>query len=233
MFWKGLKRGETRSRLTALVEVAEKAQSRDLELRLAEALREYESAYYAKVSNGLDQNAEQAKQIVTQARTFINESRLAYAICRPILNHVMHWPSWSKRPDFHQYANGPFRYLDGEHNTGEDTQTTVVKFSYFSNTYTLRLSDMGISTAGSMSDMHRYGKLELIVDDVVLGLDISRDMANEFSNWSMSDVCAFFPGPWIKDVVEMAAYIDGSKAKEREVWLNEDALNRAKAIKLP
>jgi len=37
----------------------------------------------------------------------------------------------------------------------------------------------------------------------------------------------------MKDVMEMAAYIDGSKAKEREAWFNEDALNRAKAIRLP
>ena len=81
--------------------------------------------------------------------------------------------------------------------------------------------------------MHSYGKLELIVDDVVIGLDISRDTGKEFSNWSMSDVYAFLPGPWMKDVMEMAAYIDGSKAKEREAWLNEDALNRAKAIRLP
>jgi hypothetical protein len=84
-----------------------------------------------------------------------------------------------------------------------------------------------------MSDMHSYGKLELTVDDVVLGLDISRDMGKEFSNWAMSDVYAFLPGPWMKDVIEMAAYIDGSKVKEREAWLNEDALSRAKAIKLP
>ncbi len=84
----------------------------------------------------------------------------------------------------------------------------------------------------SMSDMHSYGKLELIVDEIVLGLDISRDMGSEFSNWSMGDVYAFLPGPWMKDVIEMAAYIDGSKAKEREARLNEDALIRAKAIRL-
>src|SRR6478752_7193520 len=119
MFWKGPKRVETKDRLTALAEVAERAQSGDVELRLAEALRDYESSYYAKVSSALDQNAEQAKRIVKQARTFISESRIAYAICRPILTHVMHWPTLSKRPDFENYANGPFRYLDGEYNTGE------------------------------------------------------------------------------------------------------------------
>jgi len=162
MLWKGVKRGVTQSRLKALAEVADQAHGRDLELRLAEALREYESSYYAKVSSALDQNAEQAKQIVTQARTFISESRLAYAICRPILNHVMHWPSLSNRPDFEKNANGPFRYLGGEYNTSDNTQTTVVKFAYFSNTYTLRFLDRGIST-WSMSDMHSYGKLELIV----------------------------------------------------------------------
>src|SRR5438477_12575913 len=116
MLWKRSKDAETKNRLAALVERLDEPKSRDLEVRLAEAVRDYESSYYAKVSSGFDQNAEQAKQIVKQARTFISESRLAYAICRPILNHVMHWPSLSNRPDFEKYANGPFRYLGGEYN---------------------------------------------------------------------------------------------------------------------
>ena len=226
MFWRRSKGAETRIRLKAL-ERAVTTQSSDPELRLAEALREYESSYYAKVSRARDENAEQAKLIVKQARTFISESRLAYAICRLILNHVMHWPL--SRPDFDKYASGPFRYLDGECTSGESAKTIVVKFLYFSNTYTLRFLDEGISMLSSMSDMHSVGKLELIADEIVLGLDISRDMGIEFSNWSMSDVYAFLPGPWMKDVIEMAAYIDGSKSKEREARLNEDALSRAKA----
>ncbi len=229
MFWNKSEAAETRTRLRAL-ERAVKAESGDPELRLAEALREYESFYYAKVSSARDENAEQAKQIVKQARTFISESRLAYAICCPILNHVMHWPLF--RPDFEKFASGPFRYLEGEHKNSETTKATVVKFSYFSNYYTLRFLDEGISMASSITDMHSVGKLELIVDETVLGLDISRDTGNEFANWSMSDVYALLPGPWMKDVIEMAAYIDGSKAKERETRLNEDALNRAKGIRL-
>jgi hypothetical protein len=78
----------------------------DLEITLAETLSEYERRYYEKVSSALDQDAEQAKQIVEQARTFIRDSRLAYAICRPVLEHVKHWPSWSKRPDFHDTQTG-------------------------------------------------------------------------------------------------------------------------------
>ncbi len=109
MFWTRSKGAETRIRLKAL-ERAVTTQSSDPELRLAEALREYESSYYAKVSRARDENAEQAKQIVKQARIFISESRLAYAICCPILNHVMHWPL--SRPASENFASGPFRYLD-------------------------------------------------------------------------------------------------------------------------
>ena len=54
MFWKGPKQVDTKERLAAL---AERAQSDDAELRLAEALREYESSYYAKVSSAFDQNS--------------------------------------------------------------------------------------------------------------------------------------------------------------------------------
>ena len=201
----------------------------DPEIALAEALSAYERSYYKKVSSALDYDAEQAKRIVKQARTFIQDSRLAYAICRSVLEHVKYWPSWSERPDFHEYANGPFRYLDGKRDTGASPETTV-KFSYNSEIYTLRFFDEGISP-GATDDMHTYGKVELIIDDqTVLGLDISKDLQEEFAHWWMVNV---YPGPWMKELIEMAAYIDGTEARKREDWRNDDALKRAKAIRLP
>jgi len=83
-------------------------------------------------------------------------------------------------------------------------------------------------------DMHTHGKIELIIDDqTVLGLDISKDLEKEFAHWWMVNVYAFLPGPWMKELIEMAAYIDGTETRKREALLNDDALNRAKAIKLP
>ena len=72
----------------------------DPEKKLSEALSEYETHYYEKVKGARDQAAEEAKKIVQQAHDFIQDSRLAYALCRPVFEHVKHWPSWSKHENF-------------------------------------------------------------------------------------------------------------------------------------
>ena len=83
-------------------------------------------------------------------------------------------------------------------------------------------------------DMNTYGKLEFRSgDSLVLGIDVSKDISKEYSYWWLTDVFAFIPGPWMKDLVEMAAYIDGKTTREREQFHNNLALERAKNIKLP
>jgi hypothetical protein len=153
LFWGRSKSAKPQESLIAFRDENKAAPPPDPEIALAEALSAYERRYYEKVSSALDQDAEQAKRIVEQARTFIRDSRLAYAICRPVLDHVKYWPSWSKRPDFHKYANGPFRYLDGKNDTSANPKTTVVKFSYKSRIYTLRFFDEGM-LPGATDDMH-------------------------------------------------------------------------------
>jgi hypothetical protein len=49
----------------------------------------------------------------------------------------------------------------------------------------------------------------------------------------MRDVYALLPGPWMKELIEMAAYIDGTKERERTQWRNNDALERARGMQLP
>ena len=83
------------------------------EKKLSEVLSEYEKHFYDTVINAADHNAEEAKKVVEAARKFVSESRLGYAITRPLLEHIKYWPSWSKREDFSKYAAGPFRYIDG------------------------------------------------------------------------------------------------------------------------
>jgi hypothetical protein len=83
-------------------------------------------------------------------------------------------------------------------------------------------------------DMNTYGKLEFRSgDSLVLGIDVSKDISKEFSHWWLTDVFAFIPGLWMKDLVEMAAYIDGKSTREREQFHNNLAVERAKNIRLP
>jgi hypothetical protein len=203
------------------------------ETTLSEALSRYQTEYYEKVSTALDKDAEEAKRIVREARRFIEESRLAYSICRPVLEHVKYWPSWSTREGFDEYCNGPFRYFSGSNNSGEKPSITVVTFSYNSRLYTLRLVDEGMHSWAS--DANCYGKLEFrSAKGLVLGLDVSQDLAKgDLAHWWLTDVYAFVPGPWMKDLIEMAAHIDGIRTREYNISSNRDALERARNIILP
>jgi hypothetical protein len=207
----------------------------DAEKELAEALSRYETEFYKKISSASDEKADRAKKVVEQARTFIRDSRLAYAICRPLLEHVQYWPSWSKHKNFQKYVQGPLRYIDGYNETRTESKpsTTVVTFSYNSTVYTIRFVDNGMFS-WAPEDTNTYGKLELITGDkTVLGLDVSKDLSKEFDHWRMVDVYAFLPGPWMKEIIEIAAYIDGTNTREREMRRNNDAIERAKGINFP
>jgi hypothetical protein len=205
----------------------------DPEKQLSAALSEYEKHFYDKVRAAPDRDAEEAKRVVAEARRFVSESRLGYALARPLLGHIKYWPSWSKRDDFGNYANGPFKYIDGSH-SDQKPKTTVVSFTYNSIGYTLRFIDEGMFEWAS-DDMNAYGKLELIKDErVVLGINVSEDLSKgDAAYWGMTDVYALRPGPWMKDLIEMGAYIDGMEDQKLQQWQNNDAIARAKQIALP
>ena len=205
----------------------------DPEKKLSEALSEYETYFYEKVRNALDQSAEEAKAVVTQARAFLMESRLAYAICRPVLEYVKYWPSWSEK--YSGGTNGPFRYIDSRRDdSNPKSKIAVVDFSYNSAPFTLRFIDEGMPIWDT-EDMNSYGKVELIVNGkTVLGLDISKDESKgDLAHWRMSNVYALLPGSWMRKLIEMAAYIDGNTTREHSQRANKDALERAAGIQLP
>jgi hypothetical protein len=231
MFWHSKPKPQPESLIAFLDE--KKKPPLDPEKALSKALSEYETHYYKKVSNALDSGAEEAKKVVSQARDFITNSRLAYALCRPVFEHVRHWPSWSKHEDFQKYCNGPFRYIDGSYEPSAKPKTTIVTFSYNSSIYTLKFIDEGMFEWAT-DDMNTYGKLEIIIaDKTVLGLDVKKDISNDLAHWWLTDVYALLPGPWMKELIEMAAYIDGARARESAEFHNRDALERAARIKLP
>jgi hypothetical protein len=234
MLWRSKSRSKQEQQASALSfdRYTDEVPKPDPEKSLSEALSQYQSQYYEKISNALDKDAEEAKRVVREAREFITNSRLAYSICRPVFEHVQHWPSWSTHTNFTKYCAPPFRYIDGSY-SGEKPKTTVVTFSYNAKPYTLRFVDEGMFPWAT-DDMNTYGKLEFRSgDSLVLGLDVSKDLSKEFGHWWMTDVFAFIPGPWMKDLIEMAAYVDGKQTREREQFQNNAALERAKNIKLP
>ena len=200
---------------------------------LAQSLRDYETLFYKKASSAFDEGAEKAKAVVAGAKTLISESRLDHSLTRSLLEHVRHWPSWSKHSNFSDYCSPPFGYIGGSAGNEVGSKTTVVDFTYNGAPHTLRFIEEGMS-AWSPEDANLYGKVELVSDDkTVLGLDVSYDLGKgDAAFWRMTDVYAFLPGPWIKLLIEMAGHIDGKKNRETEAFSNKDALERVKNIKL-
>jgi hypothetical protein len=233
MFWRSTsKPKQEQEARVSLDKYESEGPNPDPEKNLSEALSQYQAQYYEKISNALDKDAEEAKRVVQEAREFITNSRLAYSICRPVFEHVQHWPSWSTHANFAEYCTPPFRYISGSYSS-QNPKTTVVTFSYDARPYTLCFVDEGMAPWAT-DDMNTYGKLEFRSgDSLVLGIDVSKDISKEFSHWWLTDVFAFIPGPWMKDLVEMAAHIDGKRTLERERSHNNLALERAKNIKLP
>jgi hypothetical protein len=117
-------------------------------------------------------NAE--RKVVEQARAFIRDSRLGCAICRQLLEHVEHWPSWSKLKEF-EYVNGagvppdrPFRYIDGSYATDNETKKTNISCNV-----ALQLIDEGVFPWGEMQML--AAKVKLVVEDkTALGLGAIR-----------------------------------------------------------
>jgi hypothetical protein len=126
MFWQSkLKpKQEQEARVPSLDRYEGEGPKPDPEKNLSEALSQYQTQYYEKISNALDEDAEEAKRVVREAREFITNSRLAYSICRPVFEHVQHWPSWSTHANFAKYCAPPFRYISGSYSS-EKPKTTV------------------------------------------------------------------------------------------------------------
>jgi hypothetical protein len=230
-FWKRKKEVVADISVEPAVEVNEAAQP-DPEKALAEALSRYERYQYERVTGAADQSATEARDIVRKANEFVSESRISYALCRAVYDHVQHWPPWSRHDDFSKYCVSPFEYIDEASDSGKKPSTTTVTFSYLGQRYTIRLIDEDMFSWAD--DSNCYGKMELLVaDEVVLGLDVAKDISRDYSYWGATNVFALVPGPWMKELVEMAAHIDGTRARERQSDNDRDALRRASRIRLP
>ena len=156
------------------------------------------------------------------------------ALAPTLLEHIKHWPSWSKREDFDKWVGFPCKFVDGT--TGEISETFVVTFEYNSTIYTVRFSeDQRRSWATAEVDMNLYGKAKLITDDqVVLGLNVYYNMEKgDAARWKWMNVFGFIPGPWMKDLIEIAAHIEQSDRARSQQFGNEDVLARADGIVLP
>ena len=84
-------------------------------------------------------------------------------------------------------------------------------------------------------DNMNEGTVHLYRDEQeVIGLDIFYESwKGDAANWRWSNVIAFQPGPWMKDLLEIAGHIEASRWRKLEQQVNSDNLSRARRIRLP
>lgn len=194
---------------------------------LSGALRTYSEAAHKAAQSKADIELTKAYNSVAAAEKLVKEGYLAYALGRCLPEHVKHWPSWSKRDDFKKYVGFDAEKIEAssreEQGTYRSVKVSTIDFTFRGTRYRLNLRDEGMSAAPG--DPYCFGEVELLADEkVVAKFGLIDDVSKEYSTWSFADVRALSVGPWMQDVLDMAAQVEGSKQKKR----NELQDNRAK-----
>lgn len=157
---------------------------------ISEMLAAYQHHFYETAKGQPDPSIEAAKAKIARAHEIVSNSRIGYSVC-VLLEHVRHWDAWSKRDDFSTlsaFPVGNVRATRDRTEKGKDRRT--VHFQYSGVSYSLIFIDDGYSAWDQ--DSNNYGSVELYsADELVVGLDIARDISKEYDRWSFHSVSAF------------------------------------------
>jgi hypothetical protein len=211
------------------------SQSLSTEQRLIEALASYREAFIGKIEPSLDPRAYSAAELVARAENLIAESGIGPALAPTLLEEVKHWPSWSKRDDFQKWMHFPATDVFGADERNEQGHKIArVNFRYKDRQYGVHFVDEGYDAwQANNDDPSLYGKVELSLDgETVLGLDISLKLSPDHASWRWTRLFAFMAGAWMKDLIEIATYIELDQGERLDKAISEDAIERASRIKL-
>ena len=143
---------------------------------MVEALNAYRLEVKDSLREPSDQSVQDAQALIAAANKLIGTSGLGPALAHTLIEEVMHWDAWSKRPDFMTWVHFPASDVaaDSEKRGGKNARTT--KFTYNGCRYGVVFIDEGYNYF--VPDCDSYdGKAEFLVDDVaVLGLNLSKKL---------------------------------------------------------
>ncbi|MBX3515008.1 MAG: hypothetical protein KF750_15610 [Xanthobacteraceae bacterium] len=196
------------------------------------ALQKYQADFASTIIRPQSSEIEAAQAVVRKARKVIAETGIGRALAPILIFEVQHWHTWSEREDFAELRHFPATDVYGEHETGDGFRSiTRIYFRYNGNQYGVILNDKGSHNFGD--DYSHHGTIDLIADDtIVLGLDVSEATKYDISRWTWSDVYAFQPGNWMKELLEIEAHIEAGQERFMEEIESDDILSRAKNIKM-
>jgi hypothetical protein len=206
--------------------------SKNADDKLSAALEAYKRDYASRIKNPENMDAQKAAALVEEAKVIVGRSGLGPALAPTLLEHIKHWPSWSKRDDFQKWVGFPATDIraTSEENS-KKKEVTGVLFTYKGERYGVRFTDGG-STWLPDGDTFHSGEVDFVAKgETVLGLDVSLD-SDEFAQWRWHNVYAFKVGPWTKHLLEIGAHIEESSKVGLKKFREDDVLERAKNIKL-
>lgn len=200
---------------------------------LAKMLAEYRRDYETRLQSRPNIEAQQARQVVQKARDLIRQSGIGDALTL-LLQEVKYWPSWSQRDDLIKSVHFPATNIRAREESKEEpfksTTTTTVYFIYGDKPYGLVFEDRGPSYIPDGEPI-RNGTLDFIAEDaVVLSLNVSSDADGH--EWHWFDLNALNIGPWTKDLLEIAAYINIATKDSLRHFNEKSDIDKVKKIRL-
>ena len=199
---------------------------------LAQALNAFRREFKDSLSEAPDQSIDEAKKLVAAANKLIGTSGLGPALAPTLVEEVMHWDAWSKRPDFMTWVHFPVSDVTAESEKRDKNTVRTTGFTYNGCRYGVVFIDEGYNSF--VPDCDSYdGKAEFLADDVVvLGLNLSKKMGGDYEHWRWTNVFSFTPGDWMKGLIEISTIIEKQRSEGFQKFLADDALSRARNIKL-
>ena len=239
MFWKRRRNSSVATTIEAepsarSSEVTHELREATVAERLVEALSEYERYALDVERPEADPDLDDAYRKVRLAKKIVSEGRISYALCRQLLEHVEHWPSWITRDDFEEYIVFDASEITARRakKAGRRGETTEVSFVFGERCYRVVFTNEGPSYVPE--DSHYYGEIEFLVDDrVVLSMSVSQDLSSNFSYWTMSSVKVFVPGDWMKELLRIAAQIEIRNDVKRKAYIDRRTREASANIRLP
>lgn len=207
----------------------------DAARRLAASLTEYSEAAYRATQSEPDLELLEAKAKVDAARKLVTEGRLAYSLGRCLPEHMEHWPSWSKREDFHSFigfdASDIFASSADMEEGPRKVKVANIEFTFNGTRYRFVMRDRGFSYVPDTAE--KLGEVELHVgDQCVAKFEIIEDVTKDNSEWQFSDVRALKVSPWMRDVIDMSTQIEVSRQRWTTDFLDDRTREAAREIDL-
>lgn len=208
---------------------------RDAAAILSDALNTYSAASYKSAKPQADPELDAAYDKVSATENMIKEGRLAYALGRCIPEHIQYWPSWSQMGDFEKHVGFRASEIIASKSEEEDgwrkVKAVTVDFNFNASRYRVILRDKGMSAAPD--DPYRFGEIELFQGEKCVAIfGLIEDISRDYSQWEFSNVSSFKVGPWMQDMLDIAAQIDVSREIARDSFLDERVRRAAREIDL-